>query len=118
MREREVQSTGIASRRRQVQIAALVAALVLAAPAQAENFVAARGSEAFDLLIVRPLGVGRVLVGVVCFIPAAIVAEVPPGLGGDPETWRGTVGEVWDFFVKEPVVATFMTPLGEFGEEY
>ena len=75
-------------------------------------------NKTFDLMITRPLGVGWLLFGVVCFIPAAALAEVPPGLGGKSKRWRSSVGEVWQIFVGDQIEATFMTPLGEFEEEY
>ncbi len=76
------------------------------------------GGKAFDLIVVRPLGVTRILMGVVCFIPAAIFAELPPFLGGDSERYRRNVGDVWRFFVMETVEATFTVPLGEFTDVY
>lgn len=101
--------------------AALLAALAIGAPAQAESAFtrandafALHGGQALDLVLVRPLGVGRIVFGFVCFIPIALFAEVP-FVG-----WRSPTSEaaeVWDLFVLEPFEETFQTPLGEFGEE-
>ncbi len=104
---------------------ALLAALTLAGPAYAEaqgvftaEEVSAALDKAFDLTVTRPLGMGRIVFGIVCFIPAAIFAEPPPLPGGDSKRWRSSVGEAWETFVGDQIEATFMTPLGEFEEEY
>ena len=94
--------------------AALSAALAIGAPAQAENAFTKGGSQAFDLVLVRPLGAGRLLFGAVLFVPAALLAELP---------WKwnsssSAIPEVWDVFVGEPFRTTFLMPLGEFEEEY
>ncbi len=125
-------TAGSGKQRARTFTAALLIALALTAPAHAEDPAQAeetRGvftneevptglNKTFDLMITRPLGVGRLLFGVVCFIPAAMFAEVPPGLGGESKRWRSSVGEVWQIFVGDQIEATFMTPLGEFEEEY
>jgi len=59
----------------------------------------------FDLIIVRPLGIGEVIVGFVCFLPAALFAG-------------RAVADPWDSFVAEPFEATFTRPLGDFEEEF
>ena len=92
--------------------------VIVASPAQAENAFVKQSSRAFDLLVVRPLSVGRVLFGVVCFVPAALFAGRPPPIGGDPKVWRNEVDAVWTLFVRDPFEATFMTPLGQFEEDY
>ena len=111
---------------------ALLAALTLAGSASAATLtvtVEARGvftnkelgaalGTAFDLTVARPLGVGRIVFGIACFIPAAIFAEPPPLLGWDSKRWRSTVGDAWQTFVGDQFEATFMTPLGQFEEEY
>ena len=102
-----------------------LAMLTLAGPAHAEaqdvfraEEIGAAMDKAFDLTVTRPLGLGRIVFGVVCFIPAGILAELPPLLGGDSKRWRSSVGEAWQTFVGDQIEATFMTPLGEFEEEY
>ena len=60
--------------------------------------VAAIPGQAFDLLVLRPLGVGKLVFGFVAFLPAAIVGQ-------------SDMGEVWDVFVVSPFEATFRTPL-------
>jgi len=103
-------------RRAWVAALALSAVLGCAAPARAEHPVIAgtdRGehpviagtSIAFDLIIVRPLSLGELVFGFICFVPAAIVAGP-------------SVADPWDTFVAEPFEATFVRPLGEFEEEY
>ncbi len=131
-------TAGSGKQRARTFTAALLIALALGAPAHAEDPAQTeepaqtektRGvftneevlsglNKTFDLMIARPLGLGRLLFGVVCFIPAAVFAEVPPGLGGESKRWRSSVGEVWQIFVGDQIDATFMTPLGEFEEEY
>ena len=92
---------------------ALLIGFVIAGPAHAESDFAQRSGQAFDLIVVRPLGVGRILMGVVAFIPAVIFAQVPSS-----DRLQSSVAETWRFFVYDQVEATFMTPLGEFEEEY
>jgi hypothetical protein len=92
---------------------ALFAGLLLVGPAHAENAFAKRSSQAFDLIVVRPLGVGRILAGVLAFIPAAIFAQTPSS-----DNLQSSVSDVWQYFVYDQVEATFMTPLGVFEEEY
>jgi hypothetical protein len=85
----------------------LAAALVIAAPAvlaEDGGGVAAIPGQAFDLLVLRPLGVGKVVFGFAAFLLAA------PGAQSD-------VGEVWHVFVVRPFEATFRTPLGELQDE-
>jgi hypothetical protein len=93
-------------------IAALTLALVLGSVAPAGAVgpstgqrVMAGTSIAFDLLIVRPLGLGELIFGFACFVPAALFAGP-------------SVAEPWDLFVVEPFEATFTRPLGEFDDEY
>ena len=99
-----------AGRRAWVAALTLSAVLGSAVPAQAESGrgehpVLAGTSKAFDLIIVRPLSLGVLVFGFVCFLPAALFAA--PSFA-DP----------WDLFVMEPYEATFKRPLGEFEEEY
>jgi hypothetical protein len=111
--------------RRRALVVALTALAVLsgaaparAEPAPAEYPVIEGAGIMFDLIFVRPLGVGRILFGAATFLPVALFAEVPPALGGDSERWHTTVDEVWQVFVGDSLEATFMTPLGEFQEEW
>ncbi len=92
---------------RRAWVAALTLSAVLgsAAPARAEHPVIAGTSIAFDLIIVRPLSLGELVFGFVCFVPAALFAGP-------------SVAEPWELFVAEPFEATFTRPLGEFDEEY
>jgi hypothetical protein len=83
-----------------------------------ENGSGNLGDKAFDLIVMRPLGVGRIPFGFACFLPAAIFAELPPAMGGDSKRWRAAVDDAWQLFVMDAVESTFMTPLGEFEEEY
>ena len=108
-------STGIKRESRRIRklTVALLAGFLFASSAHAEGDFAQRSSQAFDLIVVRPLGVGRILMGVVAFIPAVIFAQVPSS-----DRLQSSVAETWNFFVGDQVEATFMTPLGEFEEEY
>ena len=97
---------------RRAWVAALTLSAVLgwaeparAEPARAEHPVIAGTGIAFDLIIVRPLSLGMLVFGVVCFVPASLFASE-------------AIDEPWDFFVAEPFEMTFTRPLGEFEEEY
>ncbi len=92
---------------RRAWVAALTLSAVLgwAAPARAEHPVIAGTGIAFDLIIVRPLSLGVLVFGFVCFLPAALFSGP-------------SVADPWDMFVVEPFEATFIRPLGEFEEEY
>ncbi len=81
------------------------AAPARAVPGRAEHPVIAGASMAFDLIIVRPLSLGVLVFGFVCFLPAALFSGP-------------SVADPWDMFVVEPFEATFIRPLGEFEEEY
>jgi hypothetical protein len=76
-----------------------------AVPARAEHPVIAGTGMALDLIIVRPLSLGVLVFGFVCFLPAALFAGK-------------AVAEPWDFFVVEPFEMTFTRPLGEFEGEF
>jgi len=60
---------------------------------------------AFDVLIVRPLGLVVVPVGVAAFIPAALLTA-PNG--------KDSLKEALDYFVTSPVNYVFRRPLGDF----
>ncbi len=92
-------------RRAWVAALTLSAALGCATPARAEHPVVRGTGIAFDLIIVRPLRLGELVFGFVCFVPAALFAGP-------------SVAEPWKLFVVEPFEATFTRPLGEFEEEY
>ena len=102
------------ARRSWLCTAVLLAALAVGAPAQAESTFAKRSGQVFDLLVVRPLGVGRVVFGFVSFLPVALFAEVP--VLGWKDDGYSAVSDVWEAFVEDPFRETFMTPLGEFEE--
>ncbi len=106
MRERSNRRrTKRAGRRVWVAALSLSAVLGCAAPARAEH-PAVRGHHiAFDLIILRPLGLGELLFGFICFVPVGLFA-------GD------AIDDPWELFVMEPFEATFTRPLGEFEEEY
>ena len=84
---------------------ALSAVIGCATPAQAEHPVGKGTGIVFDLIIVRPLGLGELIFGFICFAPAALFAG-------------RAVEDPWEHFVLEPYEATFVRPLGEFDEEY
>jgi hypothetical protein len=113
MRERSTRpSAKRVGRRAWVAALALSAVLGWAAPAPAapapargEHPVIAGTGIAFDLIILRPLRLGQLVFGFVCFVPAALFA-------GE------TVADPWDLFVVEPFEATFTRPLGDIEEEY
>ncbi len=98
---------------RRACVAALALSLVLGwtAPAQAippdggDHPVIKGAGMAFDLIIVRPLSLGVLVFGFVCFVPAALFAGP-------------SIADPWEMFVLEPYEATFTRPLGEFEEEY
>jgi hypothetical protein len=91
-------------RRAWVAALTLSAALGGAAPARAENPVIEGAGVVFDLVVLRPLGVGQLLFGAACFVPMALFAGT-------------SIGEPLETFVTDPYEATFIRPLGEFEEE-
>lgn len=93
--------------------ALLLAAIFVGAPAQAENFFARLGGQTLDLVLVRPAGVGKIAVGFVLFLPAALFAEVPVK-GWFNDDGYSAVGDAWGVFVAESFNDTFKTPLGDF----
>ena len=108
MRERSTPRSQRSKRaRRRAWVVALILSAVLggAAPARAENPVIAGVGMTLDLIIVRPLTVGQLVFGFVCFLPAALFAG---------KSFR----EPWEIFVGDPFEATFVRPLGEFEEDY
>jgi hypothetical protein len=58
----------------------------------------------FDLMVMRPAGIGAVGIGVALFVPFAPLAALtsPSGLG-----------EPWNTFIVRPVRFTFGRPLGQ-----
>ncbi len=92
---------------RRAWVAALTLSAVLgcATPAGAEHPAVTRSGIAFDLIIMRPLRLGELVFGFVCFVPAALFAGP-------------SIADPWETFVTEPYKATFTRPLGEFEEDY
>ncbi len=91
--------------------AMLIAGLLLSAKAQAQrhgdvsppppNYAA----QAFDAVVLRPIGLAAVIIGSALFVPAAIVTA-PGG--------RDAVQEAWEVFVQAPGKFVFSRGLGEF----
>ena len=111
MRERSTRGRAKRAGRR-AWVAALTLSVVLgcSAPARAEpggteSPMLAEARIVFDLIIVRPLGIGELVFGFLCFLPAALFAG-------------RSVADPWDSFVVEPFEETFTRPLGEFEEEF
>jgi len=102
-------STRLAEKRvaRRVWVAALSLSMVLVSTgaARAENAAVKGADVAFDLLILRPMGLGELIFGFICFAPAALFAGQ-------------SITDPWAHFVVEPFESTFTRPLGEFEEEY
>jgi len=103
---------------RHILISAQVGAMLATAPMASfaeekastryENFE--RGAEkTFDLLLLRPLGSIRVVVGMAAMVPVSIVYTLSYPLHSDP----GIYGEAAEFFVVEPANFAFRRPLGE-----
>ena len=61
--------------------------------------------KAFDVVILRPLGLAATVVGVALF-PAAAVLAAPGG--------RDSVEEAWELFVLVPAKNVYSRPLGQF----
>ena len=89
----------------------LIAGLLLSAKAQAQrhedvsppppNYAA----QAFDAVVLRPIGLSAVIIGSALFVPAAIVTA-PGG--------RDSIQEAWEVFILRPANFVFDRPLGEF----
>jgi hypothetical protein len=90
--------------------------VVGAPPAQAENAFAKCSRQTFDLIIVRPLGAGKVVFGFLSFLPVAFFAEIPV-TGWNEDDGYSATADVWHAFVVDPFNDTFRTPLGEFPDE-
>jgi len=83
--------------------------LLSAAPASAEEPGSSTWSgwpaQTYDVLVLRPLGLVRLITGASFFVLGApIVAPF------------GYVGEIRELYVEEPFELTFRRPLGEFDE--
>jgi hypothetical protein len=95
-------------------VATLVFASTLLFPmaSHASNVFVRAGEITLDLLVVRPLGIGRLAFGFVCFIPTGLVASTPKDLHDNG--WSSSdAAMAWDIFVGTPFHQTFRTPLGE-----
>jgi len=96
-------------------IVTLIAALLLPAAALADDLPPLEAPHqnpivtglvgAFDLVILRPLGLVSVAVGAAAFVPTAFLAS-PMGLEG----WDGAL----QHFVVEPGKNVFLRPIGDF----
>jgi hypothetical protein len=87
-------------------IPCLIAALLLASPAPARAADAATiGDNAFDVVVLRPLGAIGLLVGSILFVPTVLLTA-PSGRDGIDEATEIFITPQWD------AVAT--RPLGEF----
>ncbi len=62
-------------------------------------------AQAFDVVILRPLGLAAAVVGAAIFVPAAILTA-PGG--------RDSIGEAWELFVLVPGKFVVERPLGDF----
>jgi len=91
--------------RRALALLAISIALSLPASAQAKPNFDQQGGKAFDAVVLRPLGFGKVVVGFAAFIPVAIVTS-PGG--------RHSVSQAWKMFVRSPADAVFKRSLGDF----
>lgn len=96
-------------------LAALAAACLLAAPAQAEGFFEDFGPNLFDVAVLRPLTLFQVASGLALFIPAgALSASL--GYVISPDSSSGVAktnfGDAWDVFVLEPYERAITRPLG------
>ena len=87
--------------------AALIAGLVLPVPARADPGSAAPNPfvVAFDVALLRPIGLIATIVGFGFFVPAAVVTA-PGG--------RDSIREAWELFVLVPGDYVFERPLGNF----
>lgn len=91
--------------------AMLIAGLLLSAQAQAQSegdvspTASDYAAQAFDVVVLRPLGLAAVIIGAGLFVPAAIVTA-PGG--------RDAVQEAWEVFIQAPARFAFRRPLGEF----
>lgn len=97
--------------RRGAGAAMLIAGLLLPAQALAQADPSGsspppdRGAQAFDVLVLRPLGLAGALVGTALFVPVAILTS-PGG--------KDTIEEALELFVLEPGKFVFTRPLGSF----
>lgn len=86
-------------------LALALALVVPAAPALAEvERQHHQSAPMFDLLVLRPLGLGATAVGLVLMVPAAVVMTVI----GQPDE----MSRPWNTLVAEPARFTFSDPIG------
>lgn len=90
--------------RRHSAILVLAVALLAPASARAETDLTFYAGAAFDLTVLRPLGLVTTAVGVGLFVPAALVTA--------PNGWD-SIQEAWRRFVTEPAQNVYVRPLGE-----
>jgi hypothetical protein len=83
---------------------ALLVGLVVAGPAPAEASPST-GAMVFDAMVLRPLGFASTVVGVVLWVPVALIS-LPYGADGREEAYG--------IFIEAPVRRTFKRPLGDF----
>ena len=90
----------------------LVAGLLLSAPVQANSSPSSRNASsgfwpraAFDILVLRPLGLVSSAVGATFFLPVVLIS-IPNGPAGREEAW--------DRLISAPLQLTFERPLGDF----
>jgi hypothetical protein len=89
---------------------ALLAALLLAAPATAKDW----WPKTFDAIVLRPTGVLQIGVGALFFLPASLFCGITPAISGRADEARANVDEAWDVFVYDPYERTILRPLGAF----
>ena len=83
----------------------LIAGLLLAAPVQADPQPPSPWALAFDVGVLRPLGLVSAVVGAV-YYPVAVLVSIPNGPEGREEAWG--------LFVVAPMGRVFQRPLGDF----
>jgi len=105
----------IVKSRTRAAVVTLIGGLLLSASAQAvtadlaeprtENLFVTGARAAFDVVILRPLGLITLAVGAGAFVPAAVVSS--------PMGWDG-IEPALNLFVVEPGRHVFQRPLGDF----
>jgi hypothetical protein len=105
-RRRREDGVGLAPVRRLCAASLVILSLSLVAnPVRAEegrfNGVGRVAVQAFDAVVLRPLGAGATVAGFAFFLIAAPMSAP-----------SGRVGEGWDLFVMTPYEQTFRRPLG------
>lgn len=98
-------------RRARIALIAVLAALLVAAPAAAgSNW----WPKTFDAIVLRPTGVLQTGIGALFFLPTSLFCGITPTIFGRPQEGKANIDEAWDVLVYDPYERAILRPLGAF----